>query len=35
MPALTAAKWLSDRQTSTLEQQTLAEFIANGMYERF
>jgi GntR family transcriptional regulator / MocR family aminotransferase len=35
MPALTAAKWLSDRHTSTLEQQTLAEFIASGMYERF
>lgn len=35
MPALTAAKWLSDRHTSTLEQQALAEFIASGMYERF
>ena len=35
MPALTAAKWLSDRHTSTLEQQTLAEFIASGMYERY
>jgi GntR family transcriptional regulator/MocR family aminotransferase len=35
MPALTAAKWLCDRHTSTLEQRTLAEFIASGMYERF
>jgi GntR family transcriptional regulator/MocR family aminotransferase len=30
----TAAKWVSDRHTATLEQQTLAEFIASGMYER-
>lgn len=30
----TAAKWISDRHTATLEQQTLAEFIATGMYER-
>ena len=30
----TAAKWISDRHTPTLEQQTLAEFISNGMYER-
>lgn len=30
----TAAKWLSDRHTATLEQETLAEFIASGMYER-
>lgn len=35
MPALTAAKWLCDRHTSTLEQRTLADFIACGMYERF
>ncbi|MGB6193268.1 MAG: PLP-dependent aminotransferase family protein, partial [Terracidiphilus sp.] len=35
MPALTTAKWLCDRHTSTLEQQTLAEFIASGLYERF
>lgn len=35
MAALTAAKWLSDRHTSTLEQQTLAEFITSGQYERF
>jgi len=35
MPALTAAKWISDRHTSTLEQQTLAEFLTSGLYERF
>jgi GntR family transcriptional regulator / MocR family aminotransferase len=33
-PALTAAKWLSDRHTPTLEQETLAEFIGSGLYER-
>ena len=33
-PAFKAAKWLSDRHSATLEQQTLAEFIATGMYER-
>ena len=27
VPALTAAKWLCDRHTATLEQETLAEFI--------
>ena len=32
--ALTAAKWLADRHTATLEQETLAEFIATGAYER-
>jgi GntR family transcriptional regulator / MocR family aminotransferase len=32
--AFAAAKWLSDRHTATLEQQTLADFIAGGMYER-
>ncbi len=32
--AFTAAKWLSDRHTATLEQQTLADFITSGMYER-
>jgi GntR family transcriptional regulator/MocR family aminotransferase len=32
--ALTAAKWLCDRHTATLEQETLAEFIRTGMYER-
>jgi GntR family transcriptional regulator / MocR family aminotransferase len=31
---IAAAKWLSDLHSATLEQQTLAEFIANGMYER-
>jgi GntR family transcriptional regulator/MocR family aminotransferase len=30
----TKAKWLNDQHSATLEQQTLAEFIANGMYER-
>ncbi|HWE86522.1 MAG TPA: PLP-dependent aminotransferase family protein [Terracidiphilus sp.] len=34
LPAFTAAKWLSDLHSATLEQQTLAEFISNGMYER-
>jgi len=32
--AFTAAKWLSDLHSATLEQQTLAEFIHTGMYER-
>ncbi len=31
----TAAKWLCDRHTATLEQKTLAEFIASGLYERY
>jgi len=35
VPAFTAAKWLSDRHTATLEQETLAEFISSGMYERY
>jgi GntR family transcriptional regulator/MocR family aminotransferase len=30
----TAAKWLCDRHTATLEQEALAELIATGMYER-
>jgi GntR family transcriptional regulator / MocR family aminotransferase len=30
-----AAKWLCDRHTATLEQETLAEFIVSGMYERY
>lgn len=30
----TSAKWLCDRHTATLEQETLAEFISSGMYER-
>jgi len=34
VPALTAAKWLCDRHTSSLEQQTLAEFMAGGAYGR-
>ena len=32
--AFTAAKWLCDRHTPTLEQETLAEFISTGAYER-
>ena len=32
---LTAAKWLCDRHTATLEQETLAEFISSGAYERY
>jgi GntR family transcriptional regulator/MocR family aminotransferase len=32
--AFTAAKWLNDLHSPTLEQATLAEFINNGMYER-
>lgn len=32
--AFTSAKWLCDRHTATLEQDTLAEFISSGMYER-
>jgi len=34
LPAFTAAKWLCDRHTATLEQETLADFISTGMYER-
>jgi GntR family transcriptional regulator / MocR family aminotransferase len=34
VPALTAAKWMSDLHSASLEQQTLANFIAGGMYER-
>jgi len=34
VPPFTSAKWLCDRHTATLEQQTLAEFIASGLYER-
>lgn len=29
-----AAKWLTDLHSASLEQQTLAEFINNGFYER-
>jgi GntR family transcriptional regulator / MocR family aminotransferase len=32
--AFSAAKWLNDLHSATLEQQTLAKFIRNGMYER-
>jgi GntR family transcriptional regulator/MocR family aminotransferase len=32
--AFTAAKWLNDLHSATLEQETLAEFINSGMYER-
>jgi GntR family transcriptional regulator/MocR family aminotransferase len=32
--AFTSAKWLCDRHTATLEQETLAEFITSGLYER-
>jgi GntR family transcriptional regulator/MocR family aminotransferase len=35
VPAFTAAKWLCDRHTATLEQETLAEFILSGTYERY
>jgi GntR family transcriptional regulator/MocR family aminotransferase len=34
VPAFTAAKWLNDMHSASLEQQTLAEFITGGMYER-
>jgi GntR family transcriptional regulator/MocR family aminotransferase len=30
----TAAKWLTDRHTATLEQEMLAEFVADGHFER-
>lgn len=33
--AFSAAKWLCDRHTAILEQETLAEFISSGMYERY
>jgi GntR family transcriptional regulator/MocR family aminotransferase len=32
--AFAAAKWLTDRHTAMLEQETLADFIASGLYER-
>ncbi len=31
--AFAAAKWICDRHTATLEQETLAEFISSGAYE--
>lgn len=34
VPSFSAAKWLSDRHTATLEQRALAEFIGAGIYER-
>jgi GntR family transcriptional regulator/MocR family aminotransferase len=34
VPSFTSAKWLCDRHTATLEQETLAEFIGTGLYER-
>ena len=34
LSAFTAAKWLCDQHTATLEQDALAEFITSGMYER-
>ncbi|MGB9028888.1 MAG: PLP-dependent aminotransferase family protein, partial [Acidobacteriaceae bacterium] len=33
-PVFTAAKWLNDLHSATLEQETLAEFIHSGMYGR-
>jgi GntR family transcriptional regulator/MocR family aminotransferase len=33
-PPFIAAKWLNDLHSPTLEQETLAEFINSGMYER-
>ena len=32
--AFVAAKWIADRHTAVLEQETLAEFITSGAYER-
>ena len=32
--AFSAAKWLCDRHTATLEQEALAELITSGLYER-
>lgn len=32
--AFTTAKWLADQHSAILEQQTLATFIASGLYER-
>jgi GntR family transcriptional regulator/MocR family aminotransferase len=31
----TAAKWLADKHTATLEQEALSEFINQGTYERY
>jgi GntR family transcriptional regulator/MocR family aminotransferase len=32
--AFKSAKWMNDLHSATLEQETLAEFISSGMYER-
>lgn len=34
VPAFAAAKWLCDRHTAALEQETLWQFISGGLYER-
>jgi GntR family transcriptional regulator/MocR family aminotransferase len=34
VPTVVAAKWLCDRHSATLEQETMAEFIQSGAYER-
>jgi len=34
VPAFAAGKWLSDRHTAALEQETLSQFISSGLYER-
>jgi GntR family transcriptional regulator/MocR family aminotransferase len=34
VPAFAAAKWLCDRHTAALEQETLSLFISSGLYER-
>lgn len=34
VPLVAAAKWLADRHTATLEQEVLADFIAEGHFER-
>lgn len=34
VPVFAAAKWLNDTHSATLEQEALAEFIAEGFYER-
>lgn len=34
VPLFTAAKWLTDRHSSTLEQEVLSDFISEGHFER-
>jgi GntR family transcriptional regulator/MocR family aminotransferase len=34
VPSFVAAKWLADRQTATLDQQVLSDFIGEGHFER-